>query len=548
MPRLTLSALMAGLVLLTVSPGLSRAANMYVDPTIAQNITTGTYSVINRNSTGSNGNAYRTIKEAIAAMNGGDDIYIRGGTYREGYIEIPTSKNGTAGDWSSIQSYPGEWAILDGERAAQYGVVLGNYGYGDSAQLKYWRLERLELTGGGTRSGNATSTCAGFWGNGGPFHIRQCYIHDNLSYTYINNPSGLTGAEWKDSVVEYCFFRNNGSDGLLSGNCAHIAIYSDYLHDTNAQYGYDGVRGTRNNAFRYNYFEDGYVGIKHKSGQLLSGRNAGAGHGWNDNYVGQGDKIHHNIFRNLGKTAMYISQDFAQIYNNIVDTRGLPITVQYEPSRYVLYKVGTYNNTILNPAGAAITRYGKQYWAFEEAQYYGFDFNNLIVGGNSSAPYGQERIINVVPDSSGVVQFGFSNYSDSHNYFYRPISAYLFRYFRTDFDAVGAGAQTLTRAPRVVYTNTGGGGLNIAYENGYFTDGDHVLGTGVTLKTGGIGGVHPYLPDVRLPGYVGAIDPSDSRWVRQVLDLSQVQNLMNPGYLGIGAPSNLRIQVGNPIP
>ena len=52
------------------------AANIYVDKTLSSNCTSGNYSTSNRNCSGNDGNAYRTIQAAIDAMSPGDHIFM----------------------------------------------------------------------------------------------------------------------------------------------------------------------------------------------------------------------------------------------------------------------------------------------------------------------------------------------------------------------------------------------------------------------------------------------------------------------------------------
>lgn len=87
-------------------------ATVIVDNTLGASITNGTYSIANRNNTGSDGNAYKTLQEVIWGTDGtdgvanvGDTIYLRAGTYSEDWssatssgaaMQIPTALNGTA--------------------------------------------------------------------------------------------------------------------------------------------------------------------------------------------------------------------------------------------------------------------------------------------------------------------------------------------------------------------------------------------------------------------------------------------------------------------
>ena len=135
-----------------------------------------------------------------------------------------------------------------------------------------------------------------------------------------------------DSIIEYCYFKENGMNTGSDNNPANIAVFSDYHHNDNSQNGVDinntSYIPTHNNEIRYNYIVGSCVGFKHKSGQLLSGRNAVNGNGWDDTLKDYGDKIHHNIIRGARSNSLMIDQDFCQVYNNIIDEGRRDIMIQ----------------------------------------------------------------------------------------------------------------------------------------------------------------------------------------------------------------------------
>lgn len=517
------------------------ASNIYVDQTLSSNITNGSYSIVSRNSSGSDGRAYRTIQAAINAASPGDIIYMRSGTYdcsRTGEDEISIAgKNGTSwneGEYYTLTSYPGEWAVLDGKRNTSNGVVLhgGFPCYGSDVRSHYWKFERFEVKGGGFTSGD--STCSGIWLNVGPFIFRYLYIHDNLSYTYGDNPAGLSGTEMQDSLIEYCFFENNGSDGSTSHNCSNICFYSEVGDKIpTAERGYSPSRGgTKNNTVRYCYFRGGTiggaVGIKHKIDQYFSGRNPDGGEGWDDTYRNYGDKYHNNIFDSLGRESVYVCQDFAQVFQNLFIKPSSPaVCVQYAPLPQ-FYKVCIYNNTFIEPESIAIVRYGsKGYFSFnEEINHYGWDCNNLIEGGSGSSPWGVQEIISVIPFSTGVRNPILTHYVSSNNYFFSPNSNNVYRLYNSSYNPSEYPSQINTSAPRIVYVTNSSFPFvsNTGYDR-YRPIGSFVLRGSTTIANGGIGGSHPYLTGVAIPSYIGAVDPNNGSWVGLVLGLSSTINL-----------------------
>lgn len=513
------------------------AANIYVDKNLSSNCTANNYSTVTRNCSGSDGNAYNTIQLAVDNMSTSDDIYIRGGTYLENILLRGSSHpSGTIDDYASMQSYPGEWAIIDGQGIAQYTIGTNRAGREPGDDLAYWKFEKLEITGGAGSDGGA-----GLMISRGPFIIRYNYIHDNINASGANNPGGIVGYTWRDSIIEYNYFHNNGTATGTDGNSANIAIFSDYDHRYIGENGFtERLDVTKRNEVRYNYFSGSAVGFKHKSGQLLTGRNpASPATDYNDTYKEYGDKLHHNYFVGQRRVGLLIEQDFAQAYNNIFDNVAMGITVQYQPD-YQMYKVVTYNNTLLNPGSVGITRFGCDYFSFTENEsHFGWDYNNILDSTGKDADFwflGVAMNIFACAGGTPYTNPDISNYINSNNYFYRSNDPDIFRYGTTFYTAAEFEVQTETGAPRVAYTNPYEAG-NTLYAgttgaNKFITLGPHLIEGAITIANGGIGGSHPYLAAITLPSYVGAVDPSDSSWVSNILCLTDVEVLMNGGIDG----------------
>jgi len=486
------------------------------------------------------GIGYSTVQAAIIAMNPGDHIYLRGGTYQEGHIGIPPSKNGnswTDGNYNKLSSYPGEWAILDGQNNCAKGtgedisgVVLGYAVYDNSASydLKYWWFERIEIKNGrNSDNGHA----AAFMAAGGPFKWRYCYIHDNKSSSSGANPGGLKGHHWHDSVIEYCYFDDNGLTSGSDLNAANVLIYTDYNHADTAENGFDdgdtSNRPCARNIIRYNNFSGSSVGFKHKSGQLFSGRNPSGGHGWDDTYNTYGDQIHHNIFQNAALTSILVEQDFCQVYNNITVGDRNSILVQYQPG-YQIYKVCIYNNTVVSSSVSGLTRYRSDRFAFEPDEHYGWDYNNIFDGTAAGASWWcADEAFNIVPVGSGGSSactndiMNVSSYFATKNYFYRPDSSAVFRLRNVSYTAAGFEEQSATGGDKTTYYNIYDDD-NLLFQgtsdaNKYKTRRSHVIEGSIKISDGGVGGVHPYLSGVTIPSYVGATNPSDDSWVDGIL-------------------------------
>lgn len=514
------------------------ADTLYVDSALSSDCS-GNYSRSGRNCTGSDGDAYISLHDGLANANVGDTLYIRSGTYNTGSgatFEIGAEDTGTGwghGEHLMIASYPGEWAILDGNREAENGVVIGRWAWRGN-YLKFVRFERLEITGGGQNPG---SYCGGIWANRGPIWVDRCYIHDNLATTYTNNPGGITGSCWRHSIIEYCYFYNNGSDGDVSHNCSHINIYSDYgtaadpsaPQNIVADSGYalcvanghsydDG--GTIANIIRYNLFDDGYVGFKHKGNQLLASRHPTADtsamdSSFNDAYADSGDVISYNIFRNLVDAAE-ICQDYAQFHHNIIDRTR--IAIQYAPDNVPMYKTNIYNNSFRNTETYAIVFYGSPQIEHNYAPnyYYGNCINNLVEGGTGSSPYGVHDIINFLPYQStySPTEYNYKYFSGNRNVFCNPTGE-LIRMYDVSYTQETYNQQTLTisgdsafaATPEAVFIDT-----SAADKNKYISVNNTISGA-LTVSNIGAGGEYP--------SYSGATTPGAANyWVDMVLSLS----------------------------
>ena len=455
-------------------------------------------------------------------MNGGDDIYIRGGTYNENVL-LPHdgSKDGTADNYSSIQSYPGEWAIINGGHNAAYVLgytETGSLGANDTA---YWRFERLEITGG--CSGSTSEQCYGIGVNGGPFIVRYCYIHDNYCADSGESPAGVGGYCWRDSKIEYNHFYNNGDYG--GDNGGDIVIYSDYrpADDDFNSGSYAGYYYARNE-IKYNLFSGGdgsshggNIGIRQKGIQdMIDGDYSDM------TYKDWGDDIHHNIFIDYAHSGVQIWQDFAQVFKNIFDQ--CPIFVKSyssgpnKPQAHVVI----YNNTV---SGSHI----KEYAGGSETSWtvYTYLMNNIVENfGLDNDHYSTSIHFGAHMDGNASVVTIPSATTINHNYLYRPQiddtwlvggwSNDTYRQTTSEFDS---------QYSRSNYQKASSEGTDNLFKgttgaDKYITRGEHVVSGSTTIANGG-GSSHPYLTNVDIPTYIGATNPDDNGWVDGVLnDLS----------------------------
>ncbi len=485
---------MKKILLVIVLFSLGNADSIFVDKRITGYVTD--YSRTARDRTGTC-KASGTVRAAIANMTNGDDIFMRGGIYRERTITIPLTKNGSSVKWNTLQSYPGEWAILDGEDLLDNDscYLLGYPGMNNrDEELHYWVFQRFEMR---RASSTLNGSTRALWVNGGPFIVRHVYFNKNWVNTNGDNPSAIRMYRPHDSKIQYCYFQQNGAYGFDRMNGAQIALFSDYNWDRDIDSLVDSSNCTRRNDISFNLFDSSSNGIKHKATQVLT-----TGHNGADmRYKSLGDNFHHNVFRGH-LNAICGNSDFLQIHHNISYSGSIEISEQSgtEPDRL---NCTVYNNTVI---------LGKMFIPeahdAPQATYAPFVYvvNNLIDSGVPSWDLG---ILGFGDARSAYTQnYDATNLIANNNYLYRPTSMNHFSFgsntgnncmmFRTVAEVASCYSFTnWTNSSSGVFQGTSG-------ITRYKTNNSNVIDGAITIADGGVGGNHPYLTGITFPGYVGA--------------------------------------------
>jgi hypothetical protein len=530
---------------------------IYADNTLAASITNGTYSATNRSSGGNDGSAYKTIQEAIYAMSAGDVLLMRGGTYHEYDIQLKDSATsstwlkGTPGNLYTMQSYPGEWAIVNAdhrETTNSDGTLTGysvfrSRGSGTN-NMEYWRFAYFEVTGGGPATidpnTGATRTYANIQAaTGKGFDIwpgqkvifDHMLIHDNYGG---GGPNGGTGISFEQStfaanhiLVTHSYLHDNGWPGSANENLANITLYSDYKMYTPGSIDIDTARS--HNEIRYNLLENSSNALKHKGMQLLCiGDSSDYHSGTNMTAKTYGDLLHHNIIRNCYRAA-YTTQDFMQIYNNIVENCqtgfyiGAPPSTGYREPFYAC----AYNNSIRNSSWV----YGITLWKGWSASGSNYltgsihphlsVYNNILLCGqavddiflpiNNCAMYSSNS--NTQPMDMSTIDVNDNLLTG------RAATTNSVRQLKVSYTTAGwlnmASGTEMWNVPDSTLVFAGTTGISAFYINA-----NYQLPNGDTLATAGRGGSHPYLDGVTIPSYLGAIDPGDSTWPTDVQALT----------------------------
>lgn len=176
------------------------------------------------------GSGYSTIQAAMDAMTPGSTIYMRSGVYYETHIDMTSCRHGLTDAKNKLASYPGEWAVIDGqyeEPSYFRPAVLWATG---GAGFSNWIFERFEVTGGGDPV-TLPGTGAGIYlGSPKNVEFRYLYVHDNYTMAQGHGyAGGIMLAGPANCVVEYCYFKGNGSPWYLERNIVRIERSGDIV-------------------------------------------------------------------------------------------------------------------------------------------------------------------------------------------------------------------------------------------------------------------------------------------------------------------------------
>lgn len=514
------------------------AADIYVDADCTGNPETD-YHPGNDACSGGTDTVYSTVQLAVTNVTVGDTIHVRSGTYSEN-VDIPEAKNGTAwtaGNFTTIQSYVGEWAIVScTTECFAHPSMSGSSKAPIDYPTRYWKFERLELTGG--RFGMLFEQ--------GPIWVRYSYIHDNIDSCdgVGTNTAGIYIDQSQGSIIEYNWLKANYCNNPRGNNSANVAFASDYYDDLNP-WGtngntFDPDEATHSNIIRYNLMDDTGKGFRHKNQQRF---------GYNDRqpdgaglyvYKTYGDDIHHNIILNSQSVAISTNQDFAQVHHNIVDSR---IDTGQNGDTPIVYNAVYYNNTVQTSGNCLLEGAGVTTSGTTKDNYYdsGSDkivhphvwiYNNICEGSTSA--YHQMPFILAwdMPENETL------NYSDDwsdlvvdRNLVHDSTASEVALIGHKWDGYTGCDDQDITISELNSCQDTwrsvsgtdnwenstanlwvGGSGADQ-----YIAVSTFVVDIGITIADGGIGGSHPYLPGAAISSYVGATDPNDNGWVAGVL-------------------------------
>jgi hypothetical protein len=234
---------------------------LYVDNSLASNCTSGNYSVASRSCAGSDGNGYSTFSAAISAMQAGDTLSIRGGTYS---TPVSVNKSGSSTAHLQIAAYAGESAVIDlGGLGSASGIDVSSQRYVDVDRLIVRNSPMYGFKGSNgdhltlTNSEVVSSHHGGvIFENSSSVVVAGCNIHDNnqgglgswheaISFANVNGFQ-ITNSDVHDNLKEGIDAKYGATNGVISGNRSYknngpniyldgvntIQVYGNICHDT----------------------------------------------------------------------------------------------------------------------------------------------------------------------------------------------------------------------------------------------------------------------------------------------------------------------------
>lgn len=288
------------------------ALSMFVSPRPAH-AAGNTYYVAtngNDNSSGSQSSPWKTIQKAANVARAGDTVYVRGGTYNE---RVVVKNSGSAGNYITFSSYPGERATIDVNGVNMTAEIEGGF---TISEISYVQVI-------GFRVVNSKST-----GNGGYgivcYMSDHCVIKDN--YTYNTYHSGIIVRSSANVTVdgnEVELANNDGSQEMITiARSEFVTVTNNHVH-----HGGPGVNGGEG------------IDVKNGSHDILV----------------KGNRVHH-----VPRAGIYVDAYDAHTYNITIDgnivheNERTGIAIEAENSGSLLETVYITNNIVFRNARTGI--------------------------------------------------------------------------------------------------------------------------------------------------------------------------------------------------
>jgi beta propeller repeat protein/parallel beta-helix repeat protein len=215
---------------------LSLGAVIYVDNQLADDCTSGEYSIANRDNSGSDGDAYNTAQEAADVSAPGDTIYFRGGTHYERTSTasaVPVLRILTSGTLElpiTYKNYNGEEVILSADNlsyANKYNAVALGVKPSSPEEISGQGVQNIVIEG--LIAEDATYEGLAIFGPANKYASAENPTENIVIRNVIarNNSGGNGIGQGINSVgklvnvlIEYCEAYNNTGTGISLGRLA----------------------------------------------------------------------------------------------------------------------------------------------------------------------------------------------------------------------------------------------------------------------------------------------------------------------------------------
>lgn len=185
---------------------------LYVDGNLTADTTT--YSIANRDGSGTDGLGYKTLQGAADVVLPGDVVYIRQGTYVDAFTTtnvnvMKITRSGTATNPIRFENYNAESVILRGSGSFE-DRDLNQDGYADGVAHPAYRETLLECDADyiqivGLELENSEQNC--FNAKSSFLYMAECVVHDAwYEGIFFNEPAAVTH---QGNVFRWCESHNN---------------------------------------------------------------------------------------------------------------------------------------------------------------------------------------------------------------------------------------------------------------------------------------------------------------------------------------------------
>lgn len=238
-----------------------QARVLYVDPNLGSDCPSS-YSVALRSCSGVDGPAFTKTASAIAAMQPGDTVFVRGGTYREPII---INKSGSANARLVITAQPGERVVVDtGATPGAIGIWIQGQAYVDVSGFVVRNAPIYGVKGTGSSNVTVQNIEVAFSGNGGiifdnasNIRVSHCSVHhsnqrgdmmESISFEMVsgfevsdcrvfnNRKDGIVSkyGSTNGKIFSNDLYRNQGCNIYLDAT-SNIAVFNNISHDVAGQ-------------------------------------------------------------------------------------------------------------------------------------------------------------------------------------------------------------------------------------------------------------------------------------------------------------------------